>query len=621
MHRFYRRAPAAAGGSPQRWGWLRGLFAAGTLGVLVWRVGTGPFVAGLARVNAGSLAVASGVAVVTTLSCAWRWTVVARGLGVALPLPTAVAAYYRSQFLNVATPGGILGDVDRAVRHGRDVGDTSRGLRSVVWERVAGQVGAGRRGRLCTGPPALAGSTRGPRDRTRGGGGNPGSRRTAGCPALGAARAAGTAARTGRVAGGEGRMGGPSDSGAHPAYAVTSPPRLGRGHVRPRPDFLVATRTAGSGAAPLQVLPLAWSCSSAWGCRAWPGWGPREGIAAWAFSAGGLGAGQGVATAVVYGVMVFVGALPGAVLSLPRRRGQACPERGQWSVAERPYTLLSCCMSLDGYLDGASHRLLQLSNAADFDRVDGERAASDAILVGAATVRNDNPRLLVRSRPTACRPGRTRATTIARQGHPDAGGRSRSACRVLRQRRRREGGLLRPGGARAHSRSPRRRGHRPGCRRRGRAAADQRGPHARGVRRLMVEGGGTVLTQMLTAGLADELQLVVAPFFVGDAGAPRFVGAGLFPWTVARRAPLAEVRPDRRRRAAEVCIVITVHEAVREFSGCCSHPQPRFAPRWWCPCAFPTGSRPPPASSPSKASSTAANTWPSVWANARTPCH
>ena len=66
--------------------------------------------------------------------------------------------------------------------------------------------------------------------------------------------------------------------------------------------------------------------------------------------------------------------------------------------------------------------------------------------------------------------------------------------------------------------------------------------HARGVRRLMVEGGGTVLTQMLTAGLADELQLVVAPFFVGDAGAPRFVGAGVFPWTVARRAPLAEVR-------------------------------------------------------------------------------
>jgi 5-amino-6-(5-phosphoribosylamino)uracil reductase len=66
--------------------------------------------------------------------------------------------------------------------------------------------------------------------------------------------------------------------------------------------------------------------------------------------------------------------------------------------------------------------------------------------------------------------------------------------------------------------------------------------HARGVRRLMVEGGGAVHTQMLTAGIADELQLVVAPFFVGEAAAPRFVGDGVFPWSVARRATLAEVR-------------------------------------------------------------------------------
>ena len=67
-------------------------------------------------------------------------------------------------------------------------------------------------------------------------------------------------------------------------------------------------------------------------------------------------------------------------------------------MAERPYTLLSCGISLDGYLDGATETRLLLSNEADFDRVDAERAASDAILVGAATVRNDNPRLLVRTK-------------------------------------------------------------------------------------------------------------------------------------------------------------------------------------------------------------------------------
>jgi 5-amino-6-(5-phosphoribosylamino)uracil reductase len=66
--------------------------------------------------------------------------------------------------------------------------------------------------------------------------------------------------------------------------------------------------------------------------------------------------------------------------------------------------------------------------------------------------------------------------------------------------------------------------------------------HARGVERLMVEGGGTVHTQFLTAGLADELHLVVAPFFVGDSRARRFVDDGRFPWNPERRATLADVR-------------------------------------------------------------------------------
>ena len=64
----------------------------------------------------------------------------------------------------------------------------------------------------------------------------------------------------------------------------------------------------------------------------------------------------------------------------------------------------------------------------------------------------------------------------------------------------------------------------------------------RGVERLMVEGGGKVHTQFLTDNLVDELQLVVAPFFVGDSRAPRFVSDGHFPWTPERRAKLAEVR-------------------------------------------------------------------------------
>ena len=64
----------------------------------------------------------------------------------------------------------------------------------------------------------------------------------------------------------------------------------------------------------------------------------------------------------------------------------------------------------------------------------------------------------------------------------------------------------------------------------------------RGIRRLMVEGGSSMHTQFLTAGLADEAHLVVAPFFVGNSKAPRFVGDGDFPWNAGRRATLVDVQ-------------------------------------------------------------------------------
>jgi 5-amino-6-(5-phosphoribosylamino)uracil reductase len=65
---------------------------------------------------------------------------------------------------------------------------------------------------------------------------------------------------------------------------------------------------------------------------------------------------------------------------------------------------------------------------------------------------------------------------------------------------------------------------------------------ARGVERLMVEGGGTVHTQFLTEDIVDELQLTVAPVFVGDSEATRFVRDGIFPWNPSRRAELVDVR-------------------------------------------------------------------------------
>jgi len=211
-------------------------------------------------------------------------------------------------------------------------------------------------------------------------------------------------------------------------------------------------------------------------------------------------------------------------------------------MAERPYTLLSCGMSLDGYLAGASDQRLLLSNAADLDRVDAVRAGCDAILVGAATVRKDNPRLLVRDRrrrdgrvARGLPPSPTKVTLTA-GAHLDPCARFFSAgageklvycvSAAVDRARERLGAVATVIDA----------GQPVDLHRLGEDL------HARGVRRLMVEGGGTVHTQFLTADLADELHLVVAPFFVGDSRARRFVGDGRFPWHPDRRATLAEVR-------------------------------------------------------------------------------
>jgi 5-amino-6-(5-phosphoribosylamino)uracil reductase len=207
----------------------------------------------------------------------------------------------------------------------------------------------------------------------------------------------------------------------------------------------------------------------------------------------------------------------------------------------RPYTLLSCCVSIDGYIGNASSRLL-LSNNADFDRVDAVRASCDAILVGAETVRVDNPRLLVRSqtrrdeRAARGLPASPIKVTVTRRAELDAGADFFNAgdaeklvyCASSRVDDARE--RLGPvatvvdGGDNVKM---------------GALTADLAG---RGVERLMVEGGGTVHTQFLTEDIVDELQLTVAPIFVGDSDATRFVRDGIFPWNPARRAELVDVR-------------------------------------------------------------------------------
>jgi glycosyltransferase 2 family protein len=272
------------------WAWVRLAGAAVTLTVVVWRLGTGPFVDGLRTIDGQALAAAAGIAVLTTVSCAWRWKVVAGALGVDLSLRAAVAAYYRSLFLNVTLPGGIVGDVHRGISHGRDVSDVSRGLRAVVWERAAGQVVQA----VLTVVVLLAlPSPVRPY--------MPFVAAAVVVAVLGTALVSRAHIRPGLLA-----------RRAWLGIAVASALVVG-GHAA---TFLIAARTAGITAPVSQLLPLALLAMLAMVLPSVGGWGPREGVTAWVFAAAGLGADRGVATAVVYGVMVFAAALPGAAFLL-----------------------------------------------------------------------------------------------------------------------------------------------------------------------------------------------------------------------------------------------------------------------------------------------------------------
>lgn len=324
------------------WPWVRLIGGLGILVLLVWRLGTGAFLDGLRVIDVQTLLIAVGIGVLSTVCSAWRWCLVARGMGMTLPLAGAIADYYRAIFLNATLPGGVLGDVHRAVRHGQEVSDVGRGVRAVVLERTAGQVVlfAVAAGVLLTLPvPAPAGLVTAAQVAVVAAG------------SVAAALALIATVRSRRQVGRPGRYGAPAaggapvltDAAALPAGTAAAPARswwnralrrtvadlrgglLARrtwpgvlalsvlalaGHLA---TFVLAARAAGATAPLHQLVPLTVLALLA---MAVPfnvgGWGPREGVTAWAFGAAGLGAGLGLTVAVVYGLLALTASLPGA---------------------------------------------------------------------------------------------------------------------------------------------------------------------------------------------------------------------------------------------------------------------------------------------------------------------
>lgn len=194
----------------------------------------------------------------------------------------------------------------------------------------------------------------------------------------------------------------------------------------------------------------------------------------------------------------------------------------------RPYVLLSAAMSVDAYLDDCSDSRLFLSNDDDMRRVRVTRGEFDAIMVGATTIRRDNPSLRAVDGPDP------RRVTLTSTGDLDPDSRFFDTST--------------PPLVFCHSDAAASLERRLGDR----AEVRDLGPTVElavvldrlwgtGVRRIMVEGGGRVHSQFLQAGLADDIRLAVAPFFVGQSHAPPLAVPGTYLNNSRNRMHLKEV--------------------------------------------------------------------------------
>ena len=212
------------------------------------------------------------------------------------------------------------------------------------------------------------------------------------------------------------------------------------------------------------------------------------------------------------------------------------------SAAFHRGTIVSCAVSVDGYLDDATPNRLILSGPEDLDEVDALRAEADAILVGAGTIRKDNPRLLVRdparvtTRRAAGKSPHPKRVTLTSSGDlsPDANffagpGIPLVYCPANSSAMVREhlGNIADVIGVAPELTV---------------AAVVADLYRDRGVTTLLVEGGARILRDLLAANLVDELRLAIAPFFVGDESAPRFALPARYPHDSSAPMALVDVR-------------------------------------------------------------------------------
>ena len=271
-------------------------------------VGAGPFLRGLEAVSPEAILIAALLTGTATAAAAWRWRTIAGGFGLRLGWGAAISAYYRSQFLNAVLPGGVVGDVHRAYDHGRRTGEPGLGARSVVAERVAGQVVQLVLVVVALTALGLTAPLRGAAWAAMAVGGVI-------LVALGIVAATGRGRRMLRREGA--LLRGVFADPRRTASVVVSSVVVIACHTT---TFVVATLASGVHAPLSDLVALALVALTA---ASLPlnvgGWGPREAAAGSAFAVVGLSAGAGVAASTAFGVLALVAVLPGALVLIVER--------------------------------------------------------------------------------------------------------------------------------------------------------------------------------------------------------------------------------------------------------------------------------------------------------------
>ncbi|MDQ1563849.1 MAG: glycosyltransferase 2 family protein [Actinomycetota bacterium] len=294
--------------------WIRLGVGVGVFIAVIAHVGTGPLLRGLLGLDGRTIGAALLLAAVATAAAAWRWRLIATRLGVELRWSTAMGMYYRSQFLNTVIPGGVVGDVHRAVAHRQGAESIKQTSRAVAIERTAGQVvqlavaltvlawfGAEFEGYL------LATIAIG-----------------LGMIVVALLVVAGVSVRAREALLHEARelRAGLGSARVSAQVAVASLIVIAC-HVA---TFTIATAAVGESVSAGRMLALAFVVLLG---ASIPlnigGWGPREGIAGWAFALAGFGAAAGVAASILFGALVIISVIPGAIVMVASsaRKGKA----------------------------------------------------------------------------------------------------------------------------------------------------------------------------------------------------------------------------------------------------------------------------------------------------------